>query len=133
MHVQVGAQALLLFDANAAMLRASGFDITPFGTDTVVVNGVPEGYSCEAGKVQQMVQDLVLILSDETPGVPELVRSGLASKLATLGSLNAEVPANAAKAQELLDALFACENSELTAGGKKITVLLSADEIEKKF
>ena len=132
-HVQVGAQALLLFEANAAMLGAAGFDIAPFGTDTVVVNGVPEGYSCEAGKVQQMVQDLVLILSDEAPGVPELVRSGLASKLATLGSLNAEVPANAAKAQELLDALFACENSELTAGGKKITVLISADEIEKKF
>ena len=79
-QVQVGTAARLLFEEHAQTLAAAGFDITPFGTDTVVVNGVPEGYSCEAGKVQQMVQDILLILSDDTSGVPELVRASLASK-----------------------------------------------------
>ena len=132
-QVQVGASARLLFDENAAMLASVGFDISPFGTDTVVVNGVPEGYSCEPGKVQQMVQDLLLILSDETSGVPEVVRAALASKFATLGSVNAEPPRNALEAQQLIDSLFACENAELTASGKKITAVMSTDDLEKRF
>ena len=52
---------------------------------------------------------------------------------ATLGSLNVEPPRNAFEAQGLIDTLFACENAELTAGGKKITVLANIDELEKKF
>ena len=132
-QVQVGTASRLLFDEHAAMLASVGFDITPFGTDTVVVNGVPEGYSCEPGKVQQMVQDILLILSDETSGVPEVVRSGLAAKFATLGSVNAEPPKDAADAQRLIDALFSCENSELTASGKKITAVLSVEDLDKRF
>ena len=132
-QVQVGSASRLLFDEHAAMLASVGFDITPFGTDTVVVNGVPEGYSCEPGKVQQMVQDILLILSDETSGVPEVVRSGLAAKFATLGSVNAEPPKDAADAQRLIDTLFACENAELTASGKKITAVLSVEDLDKRF
>lgn len=132
-QVQVGAAARLLFDENSAMLASVGFDISPFGSDTVVVNGVPEGYSCEQGKVQQMVQDILLILSDETSGVPEVVRTSLASKFATLGSLNVEPPRNASEAQQLIDTLFACDNAELTASGKKITALLSVEDLEKRF
>ena len=132
-QVQVGTASRLLFDDNAAMLASVGFDIAPFGTDTVVVNGVPEGYSCEPGKVQQMVQDILLILSDETSGVPEVVRAALASKFATLGSVNAEPPRNALEAQQLIDTLFACDNAELTATGKKITAVMSTDDLEKRF
>ena len=132
-QVQVGAASRLLFEEHAQTLHSAGFDITPFGTDTVVVGGVPEGYSCEPGKVQQLVQDLLLILSDESSGVPEIVRASLASKLATLGSINAEPPRNAAEAQTLMDALFACENSELTASGRKITAVISIEDLEKKF
>ena len=132
-QVQVGTASRLLFDEHADMLASVGFDITPFGTDTVVVNGVPEGYSCEPGKVQQMVQDILLILSDETSGVPEVVRSGLAAKFATLGSVNAEAPKDAADAQRLIDTLFSCENSELTASGKKITAVLSVEDLDKRF
>ena len=132
-QVQVGTAYRLLFDDNAAMLTSVGFDIAPFGSDTVVVNGVPEGYSCEPGKVQQMVQDILLILSDETSGVPEVVRAALASKFATLGSVNAEPPRNALEAQQLIDTLFACDNAELTATGKKITAVMSTDDLEKRF
>ena len=132
-QVQVGAASRLLFENSAPLLAAAGFDITPFGTDTVVVNGVPQGFSCEPGKVQQMVQDLTLVLSEGTSGVPELVRSSLASKLATLGALNAEVPSNALDAQNLIDKLFSCENGEVTASGRRIIAIVPIDELEKKF
>lgn len=132
-QVQVGAASRLLFEDHAGVLASVGFDIAPFGSDTVVVNGVPEGYSCEPGKVQQMVQDLVLVLSEGTSGVPEIIRSAMASKLATLGALNAEPPKDAAGAIRLIDNLFACDNSETTASGRKITAIIPLGDIEKKF
>ena len=43
--VEVGAANRAVFDDKAELLARLGFDISPFGTDTIVVNGVPEGYS----------------------------------------------------------------------------------------
>jgi DNA mismatch repair protein MutL len=42
-QVRVGVENRLLFDEHADLLKSLGFDIVPFGTDTVVVNGVPDG------------------------------------------------------------------------------------------
>ncbi len=131
--VQVGPASRLLFEEQAGTLEALGFDIAPFGSDTVVVNGVPEGFSCEPGKVEQMVQDLVLILSDNNPAAPsDMVWSAVAAKFATLESIGFTV-SDAAGAKALVDALFACENSELTPGGRRIVALIPLEEIDKKF
>ena len=131
--VQVGPAARLLFEQQARTLSALGFDITPFGNDTVVVNGVPEGLSCEPGKVEQMVQDMVLILSDTpTGGLQDTVSSAVAAKFATLESIGFTV-SGAAEAQALLDSLFACENAELTPGGRRIIGLIGLEELDKKF
>ena len=131
--VQVGTASRLLFEEQAHTLEALGFDIAPFGTDTVVVNGVPEGFSCEPGKVEQMVQDLVLILSDSNPAAPsDMVWSAVAAKYATLQSIGFTVE-SPGEAQALLDSLFACENSELTPSGRRIVTLIPLEEIDKKF
>lgn len=132
-QVQVGVQQRLLFDDNADMLSQLGFDITPFGNDTVVVGGVPEGYSCEPGKVQQLVFDLLLILSDGHSSLPELMAQNLAEKFATLGAINHEVPSSPVEAQQLIDTLFACDNAELTSGGRRIVSIMSAEDIDKRF
>ena len=132
-QIQVGAAQRLLFEDNAEVLRNLGFDISSFGTDTVVVGGVPEGYSCEPGKVQQMVADVLLILSEGRSALPEVLAQNLASKFAKLGSLNSDPLTSQLEAQRLMDTLFACDNSEFTAGGRRIVAVLSADELEKKF
>jgi len=132
-QVQVGVQQVPLFEEHGKTLSLLGFDIRPFGNDTVVVNGLPEGYSCEEGKVERLVRDLILILSEDVNSLPELMQSSLASKFATLGAVNSEAPANPAQAQLLLDALFSCSNSEVTASGRRISSLISTSEIDKKF
>ncbi|MCR5326670.1 MAG: DNA mismatch repair endonuclease MutL [Bacteroidales bacterium] len=132
-QVKVGVQQRLLFDENAELLSSLGFDITPIGTDTVAVEGVPEGYSCEPGKVEQMIGDLMLILSDCGTGLDAVMQQKTASKFAMLGSVNAQVPDSPQAAQHLLDMLFACENAEFTSNGRKIVSVLGADEIEKRF
>ncbi len=131
--VQVGVENMCLFAEHAQTLASLGFDISPFGTDTIVVNGVPEGYSAEAGKVQTMIGDLLLILSEDHSALPEMMIAAMASKFARLGALSGEALTNPVQAQRLIDQLFSCDNPEYTASGRRITTIVSIDELDRKF
>ena len=131
--IQVGVENMCLFSEHSQMLTSLGFDISPLGTDTIVVNGVPEGYSAEAGKVQSMVSDLLLILADDHNALPEMMTANMASRFARLGALSADSVTNPVEAQRLIDRLLACENVEFTGSGKRIITIISTEEIDKKF
>ena len=131
--VQVGVENMCLFEEHSSLLSALGFDIAPFGTDTIVVNGVPEGYSAEAGNVQTMIGDLLLVLAEDYSALPEMMTANMASKLARIGSLSADSVTNPAEAQRLIDSLFECENTEYTSAGKRIMTILPVEDIDKRF
>jgi len=132
-QVQVGVSNRLLFESNSAMLQSLGFDIVPFGNDTIVVNGVPEGYSCEPGKVDALVADLLLILADEGSSLRATMASSTATKFAKLGAATAKPVTSPLEAQNLIDTLISCENAEFTAGGQRIISILSMDELDGRF
>ena len=132
-QVAVGVEGRLLLDAHADMLRTLGFDIVPFGTDTVVVNGVPEGYGVESSVVQTLVQDLLLVLADETQSLPEVMEQSLAQKFAVLGASGAPRLSSPLEAQRLVDTLLQSENPEFTAAGRRILSIIAAEELEKRF
>ena len=131
--VYVGVENMCLFQEYSADLAKMGFDISPFGSDTIVVNGVPEGYSAEPGKVQTMVQDMLLILSDNNGSLPEIVSVNLAGRLAKLGAVGNSAVTNTTDAQALMEKLLSCENPEYTNSGQKIIALLNMDDIDKLF
>ena len=131
--VQVGVENMCLFEEHAPMLASLGFDIAPFGPDTIVVNGVPEGYSAEAGKIYTMISDLLLVLAEDHSALPEMMVSNMAARLAKLGALSSDPIANPVEAQRLIDSLLACENPEYTSTGRRVIALVSAEDIEKKF
>ena len=132
-QVRVGVENRLLFDEHADLLKSLGFDIVPFGTDTVVVNGVPDGFSCEGGKAEAMVSDLLFILSEGYSSLSETMHSSMAEKFAILGASSAKVPSSPFESQHLIDTLFACDNSELTSRGRRIISIIPVDDIDKKF
>lgn len=127
--VNVGVENVLLFEEHADMLASVGFDIAPFGNDTVVVNGVPEGYSVEPGKVEVMVSDLIVALSDDHSSVHETMVSAMAERFARLGAMAADSQITVIEAQRLIDTLFACENAEYTPSGHKTMTIISLDEL----
>ena len=132
-QVNVGAEGRLTLDEHGETLRKLGFDIAPFGPDTVVVNGVPEGYDATPGRVETLVSDLLLILSDETQALPEVMEQSLAQKFAVLGASASEKMSSPLEAQRLTDALLQSENPEFTAAGRRIISIVPADELEKRF
>ena len=131
--VFVGAENMTLFNEYAQVLSSVGFDISPFGTDTVVVNGVPEGYSVEEGKVKTVVSDIILAMSSGHPDLPEMMASSMAEKFARIGAAEDDPLTSALEAQRLIDALFACSNAEYTSSGHKTMVILPMEEMDKKF
>lgn len=132
-QVKVGTENRLIFDENAELLENLGFDISPFGNDTIVVNGVPEGFSCEEGKMEKMVDDLLLILSEDYSSLESSMAEEIAAKLSKIGSSSARAITSAQDAQRLVDKLLSCTNAEFTASGKRIISILSVDEIDKRF
>lgn len=132
-RIQVGAAARTLFDDNSSLLSSLGFDITPYGTDSIVVNGVPEGFSGEEGKVRTMVSDLMLILSDDSKSLPGTLEASLAEKFALLGVSYNEPLSSPAEARRLLDCLLSCANPEITSNGRRIIAIMTTQQIEKLF
>ena len=132
-QVNVGKEGLLLFEDNAETLAKMGFDIVPFGTDTVVVNGVPEGFSAQPGKAEAMVRDILCILADDQASLPGIVEQKLAEKFAVLGAFGAEKLTSPVEAQRLVDALLQGENPEFAPSGKRIISIVPDEEIEKRF
>lgn len=131
--VEVGAANRAVFDDKAELLARLGFDISPFGIDTIVVNGVPEGYSCEAGKIQTMVSDLLLILSDDSSSLPGVMEAAMAEKIALLGASSCDPLASPMEARHLLDTLLSSSNPELTGNGKRIMAIMTSAQVEKLF
>lgn len=133
-QAQVGAAYVPLFAEYADMLGRLGFDIAPFGTDSVVVNAVPEGYGADEMSVRETVADLLQLLSEGGHNVlPEMMQSATARKFAELGAARYAELKTPAEATRLLDDLFACDNADLTPSGKRITCIVPIEEIEKRF
>ena len=131
--VQIGVENMCLFEEHSQLLSSLGFDIAPFGNDTIVVNGVPEGFSAEAGKIQVMVSDLLLILAEDHTALPEMMTANLSSRFAKLGAHSCDSVTNPVEAQRLMDQLFASGNPEYTSGGRRIVTIIPINEIDNKF
>ena len=131
--VRIGVENVPVIESNSEVLNGFGFDIAPFGSDSVVVNAIPAGYSSEEGRVETMVGDLLLLLQDNHSIISELVRSDMAGKLAVLGASGYDGVRNADEAQRLVDALMTSTNPEFTAAGRKTMVIIPADELDRKF
>jgi len=131
-QVNVGVQGRLTLDAAAETLTQMGFDISPFGNDTVVVNGVPEGYSCETGKVEEMVTNLLLILSEDGGNLKEALQQSRAQKLALLGA-STKVLSSPMEAQNLLDRLLSCDTPEMSPTGHRILNVITTEELDRKL
>ena len=87
----------------------------------------------ESSTVQTLVQDLLLVLADETQSIPEVMEQSLAQKFAVLGASGAPRLSSPLEAQRLVDTLLQSENPEFTAAGRRILSIIPADELEKRF
>ena len=132
-QVVVGADNRLIFDEHQELLGSLGFDIAPFGLDTIVVNGMPEGFKVDQSSVESAMADVLMILTEDHGSLPGMMESSMAEKFARIGAASGGDIESSGQAKKLIDTLFSTSNPEYTSGGKKIMAVMSPDEVEKKF
>ncbi|MGM9741938.1 MAG: DNA mismatch repair endonuclease MutL [Candidatus Cryptobacteroides sp.] len=132
-QVAVGVDNRLVFDEHAGMLRSLGFDISPFGNDTIVVNGMPEGFNVDQSSVEAAMADVLIILTENHTALPEMMEASLAGKFARMGAAECRPVESPEEARNLVDRILSCSNPEFTASGHRIMTVLSPDEIDKFF
>ena len=130
-QVNVGVDNRLIFDENAEMLSSLGFDISPFGNDTIVVNGMPEGFQVDQSSVESAMADVLIILSEGGTGLQEMMESSMAEKFARMAAAGCKDIETSAEAAALIDSLYSSTNPEFTPGGRRTMRLLTSDDIEK--
>lgn len=119
-------------DLKGLLLRA-GYEVEPFGRDTVIVHAVPNPHPHfdAEGCFREMVDEL-------THG-SELLRSArnqherLAMSFACKAAIKAGQPLDGREIQELFDQLFATRLPYHDVHGRPTTVRLSRAELERKF
>lgn len=128
----VGVENALLIEAHLDVLELLGFDIRLLGSDTIVVSGVPEGFSAEVGKLETLMADILDILKEKVATVEEAMLSSLALRFA-LAAVAGEQKVQSQDARRIVNELFACADSEITPQGKKIYTRMGIDELDRKF
>lgn len=120
---------LTLLTRNLEFFQQLGFDFSPAGKMTVMVNGLPAGLN-SSRPLAELVTDMLNGLLDEnyTPGDLEAV-----ARAACHAAVRAHDPLSVQGAEELLKELKNCRQGTLCPHGRPTIITLSLREIEKRF
>ena len=120
---------VLTLEEESATLADLGFDIRSLGGGTLVVNALPEGYPTGPDGVAKAIDELIAALRDET--LSDDYRTFLAGKMARSAAAAGAGTLTRQGAQDLLAQLFQCRQSQRTADGRKVSVLLTLEDLDK--
>lgn len=119
--------AILLTEALADLSRI-GFDISPFGQNTFVVQGVPT--ELPAGEEKNVLDEVIEQLKHESPDALARRSETLLANMARRLSRNTGGLQHQEGQQALIDELFACTQPEYAPDGKKVFTLVKKEDLE---
>ncbi|MGL4333021.1 MAG: DNA mismatch repair endonuclease MutL, partial [Bacteroidales bacterium] len=108
-----------------------GFDISDLGGNSFSINGIPG--DIKRSKVRDTLIDLVHTAQDKVGAPQEEIQKQLALSFAKSTAIPYGKSLSQDEMQSLVDRLFACQVHNYTPDGRKIIVVLDANEIDKKF
>ena len=122
---------VLTLEEEAATLTDLGFDIRSLGGGTIVVNALPEGYPTDSEGVAKAVDELIAALRDDS--LSDDYKTFLAGKMARSAAAAGADRLTRQGAQDLLAQLFQCRQSQRTADGRKVSVLITLEDLDKQL
>ena len=122
-------QDAILLNEVIADLSRIGFDISPFGQNTFVVQGVPT--ALPSGEEKNVLDEVIDQLRHESHDAVGQRSDKLLRQLARRLSRNKHAIQQPEGQQALIDELFACKQPEYTPEGKKVFSLLRKDALDE--
>jgi len=112
-------------------LKAIGFAIEPFGTRTILINGVPpEIGNRDPGEMLDLLIEQIHLGGEELKLNPQ---QAVAAKLATLVAKSSPVPNTAQSIFAFIEQLFSCQTAGYTPSGKTTVQILTLEELNARF
>jgi len=121
----------LLLEGMFDDLQLLGYDISAFGNNTIVINGLPADLS--RIDTHEWIEELLAELHEAAPRLKEKRQHTIAASLAKTAAGQSSEALNPEEAQALIDTLFACENPAISPSGKPVTHIISLEELDKKL
>ncbi len=121
----------LFFETIIEPLKKTGFIIEDKGNNMYEIKGIPA--SLESVNIIELLHDLIekSKITDEDPSLH--IKETIALTLSKAASLKVGQALTAEEMSGLIDQLFACKDPYYTPDGKKIMIVISEEEIEKRF
>lgn len=126
--VEAGLNTLSILKENESVLKYLGFDIS-LNHETATVSALPEGFSDDFETMEEVLDNLAEMLSEEGNDFGKRSVEQLAAKLAKTGSFGKNDPLNNLEAQTLVDTLFACKEPNYTPSGNSCLKVITVDEL----
>lgn len=111
-------------------LQSVGFDITDFGNNTVVINGVPAGMG-ETDPVSIFLKTIENFR--ETENLALEIKERIAGNLASASAIEYGKSLTLQEMQNLFDSLFSCRMPNYNFDGKPVLQMIKMEELEKKM
>lgn len=112
-------------------LRSLGFDISDFGGNSIVVNGMPVDSANQ--EPEQIIDKFLNEFSSSELNIKTQVKEKIAKAMAKASAISGNQVLSSEEMRELIDMLFACQNPNYSPFGKLIVSIIKTDELEKRF
>jgi DNA mismatch repair protein MutL len=138
--LELTPEQMAIADQILKHLNVNGFEVEPFGTQTLLVRGVPAlAENADPGKIIENLIDELGTLDELRSGAGltdrslRRVQEKIAISLACRAAIKINTPLSPEKMRWLLDALLSCENPYTCPHGRPIILRLEIEEILKGF
>ena len=129
--VQLSASDYTLARDLIPHLEKLGFDLKPFGKNTVVIEGIPA--DVRVGSEAQILQDVLDEYRNNEHTETMDARDNLAKSFACKAAIKAGDRLNTTEMLVLIDQLFATQMPYVCPHGRPIVVKISVDELDRRF
>lgn len=115
----------------AEELHSIGWDIRPFGGNSVAIYGSPASLSNQNFK--EVLEGLMQEFKNNEAGLQDSSKTKIARSMSIASAIKPGQTLSQTEMQDLFDKLFACESPNTSPGGKPTLFILGLDELEKRF
>lgn len=129
--VQLSASDYSLAKELIPHLEKLGFDLKPFGKNTVIIEGIPA--DVRVGSEAQILQDVLDEYRNNEHAQTIDARDNLAKSFACKAAIKAGDRLNTTEMLILIDQLFATQMPYVCPHGRPIVVKISVEELDKRF
>lgn len=130
-NMELTASDYVLMEGMFEDLQLMGFDVRPFGKNTVAIYGAPA--ILQEANVKSILENLMEHAKSSSGWLSSDIQDKLARKLAHLGAISRMKKMSSEEMEALVGQLFQCQQAQLTPDGKPTMIKHGLKDLQKQF